>query len=188
MQPAPALRVTRFAQLDCGDLFLWRHKEGGCVAIVAADPTQNDHKLILPLGPDFPRDVTGPFFLYPDGITVVSFGKQYVLNLPVQPRGWLDTPPPQGTHCILVTEAGVYIRVNRSPNPREFHVCYVDLATGLICTRGSGASQEFATPSGVPAFAIQWELVTREDKPRVILAYPYPPHPAPTIERQPPAN
>ncbi len=171
MQTIPELRVSRFAQLDSGDLFLWRHAERASVGIVATNPIENGQKLILSLGPDFPQNVIGPLLLDPNGTTVVSFGKEYVLRLPVQPRGSLDTLPASDIRCILVTETGVHIRVNGGLRPGQFHPCYVDLSTGLIVTRGSGASQEFATPSGIPAFAVQWEIVTTEKKPRVILAY-----------------
>lgn len=171
MQTMPELRVRRFAQLDSGDLFLWRHAERGSVGIVAADPIENGRKLILSLGPDFPDDVIGPFLRDPNGTTVVSFGKEYVLRLPVQPTGWLDTLPALDIRCILATETGVYIRANGAPRPGQYHACYVDLSTGLIVTRGSGASQQFTMPSGIPAFAVQWEIVTTEKKPRVILAY-----------------
>src|SRR5271166_1129556 len=143
MQTLPELRVRRFAQLDSGDLFLWRHAERASVGIVAEDPIENGRKLILSLGPDFPHDVIGPLLLYPNGTTVVSLGKEYVLRLPVQPRGWLDTLPPSDIRCILVSETGVYIRVNGGLRPGQFHACYVDLSTGLIVTRGSGASQQF---------------------------------------------
>lgn len=65
MQAKPELRVSRFAQLDSGDLFLWREEERASVGIVAVDPTENDQKLILSLGPDFPHNVIGPFFYTP---------------------------------------------------------------------------------------------------------------------------
>ena len=35
MQTIPELRVSRFAQLDSGDLFLWRHAERASVGIVS---------------------------------------------------------------------------------------------------------------------------------------------------------
>jgi hypothetical protein len=53
--------------------------------------------------------------------------------------------------------------------------CYVDLATGVILTRGPGRSQVYVSiPSGVAAFAMRWELLTAETEPREILKYPRP--------------
>lgn len=174
MQTVPAVKVTRFAKIDSGDLFIYRHAEGSSIATVAEDPTQNGEKLLLPLGPVFPRGVNGPRLIRPGGMTVISFGKEYVLRLPVQTSGWLDALPPPEKHCILVTEQATYFRANFSHNQTGFSACYVDIATGLICTSGSGASEVFATPQGIPAFAIEWAIVTNEREPRVILAYPYP--------------
>jgi hypothetical protein len=174
MQIVPAPRITRFAQLNSGDLFFWRHGLGACVAIVAEDPTPGGEKFALPLGPEFPVDVTGPTLINANGTTVVSFGKEYVLRLPVRPKEWLDTSPPRDTHCILVTEQGTYFRANFSRQPVLFSPCYVDVVTGLICARSSGSAGQFVTPSGTQAFALQWEIVTTESNPRAILRYPYP--------------
>jgi len=170
MQHSPSVSVTRFAQLEPGALFLWRHREGSCVSIVADD--QDGQKYIVPLGPAFPADIGGPSLVHSTGVTVVSFGKDYTLRLPVQPTEWfLETPPPN-IHCILVADGRAYIRVNYILRPNEFSPCYVDLDTGFIFVRGTGGFREFVTPPGTGAFAIEWKIVTREEDPRVILAYP----------------
>jgi hypothetical protein len=54
MEITPKLTVTRFAQLDPGDLFIVPNGDEALVAIVAEDPTQNGEKLMLTLGPNIP--------------------------------------------------------------------------------------------------------------------------------------
>ncbi len=79
MDTAPALKIDRFAQLAPGDLFIFAHDIGSCVALKVVDPANDGDELILPLGPVFPAAVTGPTLMGPQAMTVVSFEKQYVL-------------------------------------------------------------------------------------------------------------
>lgn len=169
----PTLGVTRFAQLAPGDLFLALFgSNDSCVAMVAEDPSANGEKLLVPLGPRFPGGIAGPTLISPPGVTVVSFGKNYTLRLPVRAEAWAGAAPPPETVCILVTSSGSYFRVDAGPAPGR-HYCYVDIATGRINLTGQGLSQQYAPPAGISAFAVEWEIVTDEPEPRRILAYPY---------------
>jgi hypothetical protein len=53
----PKLRLCEFEELSPGDLFIYFHDNGSCVALKAEDPTQNGEKLIVPFGPAFPRSL-----------------------------------------------------------------------------------------------------------------------------------
>jgi hypothetical protein len=169
----PSLKVTRFAQLEPGNLFIVPNGDEALVATVAEDPTQNGERLMLTLGPTFPAETNGPSLLRCPGMTVLSLAKAYVLRLPCQPHGWLDNEPPPDKYCILVNETSAYWRANfNSGRDRGFKACYIDVATGLIQTAGRGPLRQFAMPSGLATFAVAWEIVTTEKEPRVILAYP----------------
>ena len=173
MKVVPALTITRFAQLAAGDLFLAPlGGDDSCVAIVAEDPTQNGQKSLVPLGPSFPGRTGGPTLISPPGMTVVSFGKNYVLRLPVRAKGWSASAPPPGTIGILATDSGRYFRADAGPSPGVLFG-YIDIATGRIHTSGQGTFQQYAPPTGIHAFAIEWEIVTNEPEPRSILAYPF---------------
>lgn len=54
MDITPALKVGRFAQLTPGDLFIFAHDSGSCVALKVVDPANDGDELILTLGPRFP--------------------------------------------------------------------------------------------------------------------------------------
>jgi hypothetical protein len=174
MKAVPSLRITRFAQLKSGDLFLWRYEDQACVAMVAVDPTQDGDKRAIVLGPKFPTGSIGPTLVSPRGTTAIFFDNEYVIRLPVHASGWLDVTPPQDVCCILVTEQGAYFRVNSIRSRDEFRPCYVNVATGLICA----SDFAYREPGGVPAFAVHWEIATDESEPRIILAYPNPRSPA----------
>lgn len=57
--------------------------------------------------------------------------------------------------------------------PPNYKPCYVSFDTGKIVTAGPGRVDAYIEPRGHKAFALEWELVTREEKPRGILAYPW---------------
>jgi len=175
MEITPKLTVTRFAQLDPGDLFIVPNGDEGFVAIVAEDPTQNGEKLMLTLGPTFPAGTSGPRLVHCAGMTVPSLAKAYVLRLPCQPGGWQANEPAPDKSCILVTERSAYWRANfDSARIGAFRACYIDIATGLVQTTGRAPFQQFAMPGGPAAFAVAWEIATTEKEPRVLLAYPVP--------------
>jgi hypothetical protein len=175
MEITPSLKVTRFAQLEPGDLFIVPNGDEALVAMVAEDPTQNGEQLMLTLGPTFPAGTTGPSIMRCADMTVLSLAKAYELRLPCQPGGWLPSEPAPDKNCILVTEHGAYWRANfDSARTGGFKPCYADIVTGLVHTTGRGPFQQFAMPGGQAAFAVAWEIATIEKEPRVILAYPRP--------------
>lgn len=169
MLKTPPVAITRFTQLKPGELFLSQQGDASYVALAVAGA--DGDPLMVPLGPGFPDRSDGPSLIGSAGADVISFGKEYLLRLPARPEGWRFTAPDAGTHCIAVTEEGAFIRANFVAKP-NFKPCYVGFETGRIVTAGQGRGSAYIEPHGPKAFAIEWELVTREEKPRRILGYP----------------
>jgi hypothetical protein len=172
MDIIPKLNIDRFAQLSAGDLFIFAHDAGACVAIKVMDPNSDGDTLVLPLGPAFPPNIICPTLMAPQGLTAISFEKDYTLRLPSLPRGWLAHEPAPDKHCLVVTQKGVFIRANWSAPNDQFRPCYVDIDSGAVVA-SSGGYRQYPKPAGIAAYAIEWTLLTNEkDHPRVILAYP----------------
>lgn len=165
------LAVTRFAQLQQGDLFIVPDEDGGFVALKAADP--DGDMLMVPIGPRFPDGLPYPCLIGEPATTVISLGKQCALRLPTRPEGWRLVPPQPETHCIAVTEEGAFVRASFVSPEHGYKPCYIALDTGTTVTSGSGRMQPYIAPRGRMAFAVEWELVTQEAKPRRILSYPW---------------
>lgn len=172
MKATPPLRVARLAQLSAGDLFMMPVQDGGHVGLVVHERADNQ-TLMLPIGPTLPRSLTYPTLVNPGGATVISFDKDFVVQLPADVSAWqVDEPPPEVT-ALAVTDAGTFLRCNFSPRERHFQACYVGLADGEICVAGTGPSAAFVPPKGIKAYAVRWSVLTTEDPPRTILAYPF---------------
>jgi len=165
---APQLAVTRFAQLRPGDLFIYPYGEDAFVALKVMAP--DGDMLFMPMGPGFPDGLTYPRLLHEPAATVISFGKDYILRLPTRPKSWRSEPPPAETHCIVMAEDGAYVRASFVPEKMGYRACYVALGSGTIATDGSST---YSAPRGHMSFALEWEMLTQEAKPRQILAYPW---------------
>jgi len=172
----PLARADRFDRLDGGDLFFYYHRGGSCCALLVVDPLEDDEKLVGPFTETYPSEF-GPALVGPENRTVVSFGKNYSLRLPCARTGWSLTEPEPGRPCLLVTDSGaIFLRFGFQPRPvpsaARLPACYVDIATGAVHTNANPL--RFAKPSGTCAYALQWEMVTNEEEPRVIAAVPGP--------------
>ena len=168
----PTLTATRFAQLQPGELFLCRHGAGATVALVACDPTDENRKLILPLGPRLPAGMASPTLVDDPGTTVVSFGRAFTVRLPTDPEAWQDQEPDAAVTPMVLTGNSLFLRCNCDTRVGVFRPCFVDLGDGRIVVQGVGRPGQFSAPPGIRAYALRWELVTTEPKPRMILAYP----------------
>lgn len=169
MKVQPVLKVDRFAQLAPGDLFIFNHNNGSCMALKVADPANDGDKLILPLGPTFPAGISGPTLMSPQDMTVVSFGKDYTLKLPTEATGWVVSEPAPNLHCFVVNERGVYARANFAPPGKSFRWCFVEIGSGSILSKESS----YIVPASPRAYAIEWALVTDEAEPRAIVSCPH---------------
>jgi hypothetical protein len=178
----PILKVTRFADLQHGDFFIYEHASGRSVAQKVRDPRMDYQDLILPLGPDFPADRTGPHLYQAPRATVISFGKNVLVRLPPEPKGWTTSAPPPS--CICIVSGGgsnendppkCYFRANCQQVSDASGECYINVSDGTIFTSGSGIGTNFTKPTGTMAFATEWELFTSEDEPWLILDYQWQP-------------
>jgi hypothetical protein len=151
MKTTPKITVTRFEQLKSGDLFIWLDEDERCIALKAENPEMNGEKLIVPLGPKFPREVGGPRLLKWAATTVISFGQNYEIELPTAPECWLPTHPKQAQNCLLIAEDAIFFRANSSPRPDEFEPCYIRATNGVV---------NFTRPPGIFAFVVGWKIVT----------------------------
>lgn len=174
MKIEPSLRFCSFEELSSGDLFIYVHDNGSCVALKVEDPDQNGQKLVLPFGPAFPRPYDGPNLLRCGGMNVVAFGKDYVLRLPVHPEGWSQLEPAENVLCLLLAERTCFLRANFLPIPNQFAPCYIELCTGLVQVDEQNFRGVYKRPMDLRMVAIEWELMSTELKPRVIFAQPSP--------------
>jgi hypothetical protein len=168
----PSLKVRRSAKLNAGDLFLFGGPGARWVGIAVHDGIE-DNGLLLPIGPTLPGPMKFPTLLDDRGATVISFGSDYVVQLPTDPSAWSVEDPPVETSSLAITEESVFLRCNYAREPDQFSPCFVDLANGEICISGKGRGAAFTRPGGISAFTTQWSFLTAEDSPRKIIGHPF---------------
>jgi hypothetical protein len=150
MKIVPELIVTRFEQLTPGDLFIFLIREESYIALAAKEKSGDGKNLVLVLGPQFPEGINAPHLFPWTAATVVSFAKEFQLRLPTDPHHWSTLPPGPEQHCVLLSANVPYFRANYSPYPGRFQPCYVRVSDGTI---------EYGIPTGIAAFAVDWEIV-----------------------------
>lgn len=169
MVDTPYVHVSRFAQLNAGDLFLLLDGDCRCVALCVDNPSDND-KLMVPIGPNLPSHIKGPSLLEGSRATVISFGKNFSVRLPVEPDSWMDSEPSNNAPTLAVTdEGGIYLRAQFAGFGSQPVYCFVNIADGAICSNGNS----YTSPKGIKAYAIAWEFITTEATPRVIVKAPF---------------
>jgi hypothetical protein len=144
VQRIPKVRIDRFTQLDPGDVFVY------------LDDEANGEQLILPLGPTYPPGTGGPRLVMPEGFTVISYGKDYILRLPSATDAWSQRAPADDVVCIAVTSDETFFRGNCSPLG-EFVTCFVRASDGRVLYQ--------RMPSIMPsimAYALKWEIAAKE--------------------------
>jgi hypothetical protein len=172
MEILPKLKIARFEKLEPGDLFVYPHSNGPCLALKAEDRMRNGEKLILPLGPTFPHSAGGPRLLPWQAATTVSFGKDYIIRVPTAPEGWTDREPGPDVLCLVVTTDQIYFRANLSLQPGEFQSCLVRATDGIVIYHRDRANQE-PVPQ-IFAYAVQWDIVVNDAAfpARTLIQYP----------------
>jgi hypothetical protein len=96
--------------------------------------------------------------------TVISYGRDYSILLPVDPCAWFLSGSLRNPACIAVDEQGVYICANGGPSADRFFQCFVEFATGRLV--------EDRLP-GYAAYTNDWEIAFCPERlpPRTLLKY-----------------
>jgi hypothetical protein len=97
----PGMTVVRLAQLKPGDLFLSPAESGSFVGMVVHDPTLDGDRIILSLGPTFPPGTNCPSIVPAPHATVISFGSDFQLRLPVKWTLGRPSRPPSSARVSL---------------------------------------------------------------------------------------
>ena len=149
----PQVAIERFEQLKPGDLFLVELLDTKMVALRAVDDQRDGDKLMILLGPNFPAEWR-PGFLAPwHGVTVVSLGTNYTLELPCTPDGWSSSPPPPEVLSLLKAGDEVFVRGYFQQQASRFAECLVNVRTG--------AATYQHRPS-MPMYASRWAISLRD--------------------------
>ena len=174
MEITPTLRATRFAQLKAGELFIFSNNSASAVALAVADPAQDGDMGMIPLGPALAPEMAARIVGAPGHMAVVSFGGEYIVQLPSHAGGWSAEVPPPQKPCFVLSSQGldpspqkIYLRTNFAPPGGGFRPCYVDIKDGRILASGS----QYVMPPGISGYAIEWALLTKEVEPRVIVSF-----------------
>lgn len=126
MIASPKLRVGHIAEFAFGDLIEFNVSDAenlnapmvlkSFVGLICRY-LHNDEpkKLVLVLGPIFPRGAAGRTLLdvgrdqfLEDSHIAISFGQHFAIKLPVDPNAWKDKEPEEECSAVLVTDGGLF--------------------------------------------------------------------------------
>jgi hypothetical protein len=162
MKMIPAARTVRYEQLEPGELFLF--VDEGTYALKCRQEQGERNKMVV-LGPSF-MDGGGPYLLGWQATTVLSFGKEFSIFLPIAPEAWVPQPADLSQVWLTVAENRTFVCVNIGPSPQHPVRGYVDFETGQV----------FEYIQGSALFADTWEIAVlgANHPPRTILKFPLP--------------
>lgn len=112
MEIVPSVRVTRFEQLEPGDLFVYPHARGSCFALKTAKLANSDRNCIVLLGPHFPYESEESHLLSWDSVTVISYGRDYSILLPDNPDSWFMSGSLRNSVCIAIHDESAFVCTN----------------------------------------------------------------------------
>jgi len=151
MKIAPNIVVKHFDELDAGDLFIYDFEGGASAGIKIIDPGQNGDLGALLLGPQFPGEQNAPHLIAAPKKTVVSFGKDFTIALPIAPAFWAINEAPTSVASMVIDATNcVYFRVSHEEQGDRL----IDVNTGKISN--GPASDIFAFPKS-------WKIVIGKD-------------------------
>src|SRR5579863_4443765 len=112
MDSTPSLRVARIAQLDPGELFLFKHAEANHIGFRCHyDDNSSPKPWILPLNPELVAMANGPR-LFTLNATAVSFGLAFTIQLPTEREAWSETVPTDDYPCLVLVGSSLFFRGN----------------------------------------------------------------------------
>jgi hypothetical protein len=149
MEVFPQLTVERFEQLKPGELFFVELLETKMVALKAIDKEQDGDKLMILLGPSFPRDLRPGTMAPWRGLTVVSFGTNFNIELPCVPDGWSASPPPPEVLSLVRADDELFVRGYFQHGPSHHLECLVNLKDGTTV---------YNRRPSMPMYASRWAI------------------------------
>jgi hypothetical protein len=165
MEIIPQARMTKFSDVQPGDLFLYMDGQNKFYAI----RTQGPQTTMVMLGPSFhPPDVTEAFLFAWDVSTVLSFGKDYSILLPTDAASWVWSGQTRSPPIWLaVAGDSMFICANGGRSSQNYFPCFVDVKTGAILGRSL---------PGTSVYTNTWEIAVLGNNypPRTILKFPLP--------------
>jgi hypothetical protein len=174
MEIAPSMKSLRFEELDPGELFFMNDGSEYHVALAVRDPNSVKNpsardKMTLLLGPpssNFKKVPTLTSIV--QRTPVVSFGKNYILQLPSDRRLWSATEPSPDARCLVLAGEKACMRAHFPGYGQPPGVqCYIDVKSGELIADKNG---RFAYPDGECAYTSDWIFLTAENDARKIFS------------------
>jgi hypothetical protein len=167
MEIVPPVRVTRFEQLEPGELFIYFDTNHKFYALKTQRPATGDRSTMVILGPSFPDHLRESFLLPWQPATVLSLGKSFLVVPSLDAASWSTLGPGREPVCLAVVDDNIYICTNGGLSAQRYFACFVEVKTGAIV--------EGQLP-GHAVFTNTWEITIHSaaHPSRSILKYPLP--------------
>jgi hypothetical protein len=88
MELIPPVQVTRFEQLEPGELFIYIDGTHVFYALKTLPPATGDRSTMVVLGPSFPEQIRESFLLPWQPVTVLSLGRNFSVLPSLDPALW----------------------------------------------------------------------------------------------------
>lgn len=148
MYLVPKLTVSRFNELQSGELFMFADDERRCLALKGKLADDGDEFALL-LGPGLEKQ-DQLRVIQPQPKTVVAIGNAYLLRLPVDPLCWSTTLPSGDVACMAVAGETAYFRGNVAAPGPHFISTWIEVSTGIL---------RYQPPSETAAYVLKWDIV-----------------------------
>jgi hypothetical protein len=132
MDVIPTVKTARFDLLEAGELFFNTDNNSLVLALKTLPLESGDPSMMVLLRPTFDGEIKEAFLLQWVPATILSLGKQFSIELPVDVNAWSTQGPNREPVCLAVSEKETYICANAAPSPRSYLGCFVNVRTGAI--------------------------------------------------------
>jgi len=142
MNIKPSLVTTKFRDLSHGDLFIFEYDSHKCPAIKLIDPVNDGREMMIALGPTLTPGSKVPELVGELLLSVISFGKNYTIQLPVLAEDWVIDDQPRGSLATNGQDVYFYLQ-------SQIGGIYIDIKKGEVCK---------AKPQGILAYTKAWKI------------------------------
>jgi len=134
MQAYPRLSCVKIEKAKPGELLIFPDGSQTSIGLKVIDPTQgsDDDPLTLVLGPTFSGDVVGPHIGSWFHDAALSFGADFLVELPADLNKWSFSQPDAKVPALVVAGDHIFVRANKASTPGRVAVCYVKISDGTI--------------------------------------------------------